>query len=838
MAIEERVRAELALGQHAELCGELEALVAEHPYREQLWAEWMLALYRAGRQADALRSYERVRCLFRDELGIEPGEALRDLEQSILLHTPDLDWSPSPPGDGDLGHDRPGVGPRHNLPVALTRFVGRDVELAEIGGLLISTRLVTLTGAGGVGKTRLAVEAAARVLEEFQDGVWFFELAPAADDAAVLATVAATFGITTTTTDGPDGLREEIAGYLASRRALVLFDNCEHVIDAVAPLVERVLVACPDVHVLATSRELLRVPGERTSAVPPLALPPDDVVELAELVGSDAVALFCEHAHDARPGFRLSDATAPAVVSICRRLDGIPLAIELAAARMRVLTAPQIAARLDNCFGLLGEGARTAVARQQTLRATLDWSFDLLSPVEQAALRRLAVFSDRFGLEAAIAVATETDVLGLSEGLDLVARLVDKSLVVADDTGEELRYRLLEPVRQYAAEKLSDAGETESAHRRHRDFFLARATVESAELLEAWTPLRSADAAHYHAALEWSWRAHDIDAALTLLAGENQRIEGRDIEARRWFERILADSEPSDDPGRARALAQLAILVHESGEPDPSRSTSLMREAMDIAVRRSDPALTAFIHYYVAELDLLRGRNSEARRLLVAAVDGFERHGSLLSAGWCHAVLGWVAVADGDQPLARVHFQRAADLARSDPKNGRWLTVHALAALGPVTVLLGDPEAGLQMADEAIVTARRLSISGGLIMALGRAAETAVLAGSPARAASVATELLARLRDQASHRFVADALEVAALLVEWYGENDTASELLRAADALRAPSGEPIGGTRSLGPAVREARDRLFTACPTPAADPLGRDAAIARALEAVNAIA
>ena len=324
---------------------------------------------------------------------------------------------------------------------------------------------------GGVGKTRLALEVAADVQDDYADGVWLFELAPARSETAVLATVTAAFGLTVSELAPPV---EQICRYLAGRHALLLFDNCEHVLDAVAALVETILRDAQGVRVLATSRELLRLPGEVTVAVPPLAVPDESTSTPADVAATEAVELFCDRAREARSEFALTEDDAPVVAEICRRLEGIPLALELAAARLRMLSVGQVAARLGDCFALLTGGARTAAPRQQALRATLDWSYDLLSGAEQAALRSLSVFPDRFDIDAAIGVIGGGSGHGDAHGLELVGQLVDKSFVVAERGGDEVRYRLLEPVRQYAAEKLSDAGEDQQARRRHRDVFVDR----------------------------------------------------------------------------------------------------------------------------------------------------------------------------------------------------------------------------------------------------------------------------------------------------------------------------------------------------------------------------
>ena len=441
VAIEDRVQADLALGHHAALCGELEAQVAAHPYRERLWAHWMLALYRAGRQADALRAYRRLRRVLGDELGIDPSDELRDLEEAILLHKPDLDWTPPP------SHRAPGI--PSNLPAERSVFVGRRRELSAISDLVRSARLVTLTGVGGVGKTRLAIQTAAGLVGEFPDGVWLVELAPLIDSALVAAMVATALGVSVA--GGVDST-EAVCRFLAERRVLVVLDNCEHVVEAAAALVDRLLAAAPQVRVLATSREPLDIAGESAWRVPSLSLDGD----------ADAVTLFAERAGHAQPGFSLDDpATADSAVTVCRRLDGIPLAIELAAARAKVLSVDQIAAHLDERFRLLTGGGRTTVPRHQTLQGAIGWSHELLSPQERELFDTLGVFAGEFDLDAVAMVAS----LDRLEALDLIEQLVNKSMIEADPARD--RYRLLETLRQYAWEQLVTTerlGEARDAH--------------------------------------------------------------------------------------------------------------------------------------------------------------------------------------------------------------------------------------------------------------------------------------------------------------------------------------------------------------------------------------
>ena len=386
--------------------------------------------------------------------------------------------------------------PSHNLPSRLTSFVGREREIAEIGALVRRERLVTLVGAPGVGKTRLSLQIAASVLDAFPDGAWLVELAPLGAPELVPQAVADVLGVR----EQPGRtLTDTLAGYLRTRQMLLLLDNCEHLIGAAAGLVETLVRACPDLHVLATSREPLAIEGEVTYRVPSLR------VAEAE---SEAARLFRERAQAAAPSFRVTERNAPVVAQICARLDGIPLAIELAAARVRALSVEQIAARLDDRFHLLTGGSRTALPRQQTLRGAVDWSYDLLSEPEQALLRRLAVFAGGFTLDAAEQMGR----------LDLLTSLVDKSLVQVEEGDDgERRYRLLETLRQYGLEKLTEHGELAEARDRHRDYFLALAEELAPTLNERADSTLLARLEREHdnlrAALAWCLDAPDADGS-------------------------------------------------------------------------------------------------------------------------------------------------------------------------------------------------------------------------------------------------------------------------------------------------------------------------------------
>ena len=433
--------------------------------------------------------------------------------------------------------------PTHNLPLELSSFVGREKELAEVKRLLENNRLLTLTGSGGCGKTRLALAAAGELVEGFADGVWLVELASLADASLVPQAVASTLGVREQTGRSPT---ESLSDYLGSKRVLLVLDNCEHLVEACAELAEALLHSCPELRILATSREALGITGEVAWLVPSLSLPDLRRLPAVEsLYQYESARLFVERTTAVNPTFALTEQNASAVAQVCYRLDGIPLAIELAAARTKVLTVEQIAVRLDDSFGLLSAGSRTAMPRQRTLHATMDWSHELLPDEERALFRRLAVFAGGFTLEAAESVCSGED-LERDEVLDLLSHLVDKSLVVAWEVSGEARYRLLETVQQYAWEKLSEPGETERFRERHAGYYLALAEEAEPELKGAgqvaWLERLEWERDNLRAAMAWLLERGALEEAarlgwaLWLFWG----IRAHFAEGRRWMEQALS----------------------------------------------------------------------------------------------------------------------------------------------------------------------------------------------------------------------------------------------------------------------------------------------------------
>jgi predicted ATPase/DNA-binding SARP family transcriptional activator len=556
-AIEGRIDADLRLGRHADVIGELEELVRSTPFRERGWELLVLALYRCGRQADALSTYRRARHVLIDQLGIEPGPALQELRNAILEQRPELVRSAERPRVERRPEARAGsrIG---RLPAPTTPLVGRVAERRAVADLIEAHRLVTLTGVGGTGKTRLAL-AVGGERPPAEDAVCC-DLTTTTSSATVAHAIARAAGVTIEELSlasrvGRDPLDVAI-DHLRAADALVIVDNCEHVLDACAAVVDRLLADCPGVRVLATSRERLAVPGEQTFVVPPLPLPVDE-----EDLRADAVTLFVQRATEARSGFTLDAANRSAVVEICRRLDGLPLALELAAARLSHLTANDVAEHLDRRFALLATTRGTRPKRHKTLQATIDWSYDLLTSEERQLFARLAVFAGWFRLEAVSACCGAG--LGDSQVLDLLGGLVDKSLLVADHQGPVTRYRFLETIRDYAEAKLAADDVDDAARAAHCEWFLAQ--LEEIPWDERLLSPRLGQRLEgqrddVRRATRWAdeHRRHDLVARLVASMAAILAFEGNTDEVQRWLE-IAIEFERSLPPGERLATAASAF---------------------------------------------------------------------------------------------------------------------------------------------------------------------------------------------------------------------------------------------------------------------------------------
>lgn len=583
----------------------------------------------------------------------------------------------------------------NNLPMQLTSFIGREAEMREIGALLLDARLLTLTGAGGCGKTRLALQVGADVLDRFPDGIWLVDLAPVADPGLLGSAIAAALSVREV--PGQE-IVDTLTRQLSGRAALVILDNCEHLIAACASVAEALLVACPSMKILATSREPLGVAGETAWRVPSLSLPAERTAGVETLTQCEAVRLFIDRALRVRPNFAVRNDNAPALADICRRLDGIALAIEFAAARVRVLTLDQIADGLNDRFSLLTSGARTALPRQRTLEASVDWSFSLLDEDERTLLCRLSVFAGGFTLDGAEAV-------GAGEGLepmrvlDVLSQLVDKSLVQVEERDAAVRYRLLETVRQYGRQRLADSGEAAAVRGRHLDFFVALAERAEPELesagLREWVGILEAEHDDLRAAVEWALRSNTTDQAL--------RISGALFlffvfaHAAEWRERTLValEREGSSDRPRARALVTVAGLSAFLLELDTIRRCC--EEALALGRSLGDDRIVGRALVWSA-WEAGVSDPPAARRRFEEALAASESSGDACFVCQALVNLGFVDVAAMNLAGARLHLERSLAIAHrtGDMLNARealtWLAWTATYAgeFGEAQTLFGE----------------------------------------------------------------------------------------------------------------------------------------------------
>ncbi|GAA3169622.1 BTAD domain-containing putative transcriptional regulator [Nonomuraea roseoviolacea subsp. carminata] len=659
------VEARLAAGAPVELTAE----VAAHPLRERLAALAMRALAAEGRQAEALELFERTRRTLADELGVDPGPELRAAHVAVV--------------SGDVPTPEPPAPPRRrgNVRAPRTSFIGREAELDQLADLLARARVVTLVGPGGAGKTRLATELALRSAE----AAWMVELAPVTDPHEVVGTVLDALGLRDDRppyrmpADGADPVAQ-VAEAVAGRPALLVLDNCEHLVDAAAELAERLLTACPGLRVLATSREPLNVPGEHLAPVPPLAPPPVG----ADPVRAEAypsVRLLLDRARAARPGFAIDEGNVAAVVALCRRLDGMPLAIELAAARLRTMTPRQLADRVDDRFRLLTGGSRTALPRQQTLRAVVEWSWDLLDAEERVLARRLGVFAGGATLEAVEAVEA---VCG--GAADVLGALADKSLVQVSPEG---RSSMLETIRAYALERLAEAGEAGEYRRRHAAYLLDLAERAVPELRTAaqtaWLERMAPERDDFAAALRWAVEERDVESALRLCGALTWYwwMCGYRREATAWAAQVLDLAGDEPPPGLAGAYTSCMF----------GYGVSMLGTIVD-----DRPAMLALSHRMdrlveVAEKEGPLHPMLKLSRVVMAAVAGREKVAAELLGGYVESDDPWLA--SSALMIGGLSRRTEEDLERSVAGfrrlGDRWGLTEALLGLAELRTARGAP---------------------------------------------------------------------------------------------------------------------------------------------------
>ncbi|HEX5493627.1 MAG TPA: BTAD domain-containing putative transcriptional regulator, partial [Mycobacteriales bacterium] len=740
-AAEDHAEAALSTGQHAEIIGGLEALAEGHPLRERLRGLLVRALYACGRQADALAAYQRTRQALADQLGVDPSPELRAVHLAVLRQDRAL-LAPATPSPAPAGR------PATNLRAQLTSFVGRDTEMARIGTLLAEARLVTLVGPGGAGKTRLATESAARLDRPPADGVWLVELAPVADPADLPHAVADALGVRETALlagrrdpvpVGPADPTDVLVRALAGRALLVVLDNCEHLVDAAARLVDALLAGCPQVRVLATSREPLGITGEMLYPVPPLVGPPEHT-DAAGAAEYPAVRLLADRGAAASPGFAVHEGNVAAVARVCQRLDGMPLAIELAAARLRALPVEQVAARLDDRFRLLTAGSRTALPRHQTLRAVVEWSWDLLDKRERVLARRLSAFPAGADLDAAERVCASGG-LPADDVFEVLAALVDKSLVEVDGTdGGPPRYRMLETVRAFAAERLAASGEEQRVREAHAHYYRDLAEVADPGLRGRdqldWIRRLVAEQENLHAALRWAVDTPDPELAVRLAAGLAWfwMLRGHHGETVTWARQIVAavgDSPPAGYLGSyvgcrlgatvdfidmsvltAELDAGMRLLA-EAGEPEPRNPAFMLIRLISAMLAGQDGVITALLDAWAGDPDPW-----------VRACAAFSQ--------------GHLRLNDGDAGSAGAYVE--AGLAGYRAIGERWGMCQCLMTLAELAGYTGDNARSVALLEEAGRLVEELGASGEVPEVLVRLAAARLRAGDRAGAGADVAE--------------------------------------------------------------------------------------------------
>lgn len=726
-ALETRIEADLTLGRDAELVGELESLAARNPLRERLYGQLMIALYRAGRQGEALEVFRTARDTLVEELGLEPSPELRELHAAVLRQDPALTV------------ESPELRARRHLPAPATALIGRQAELDDIRALFRdeAARLVTLTGTGGTGKTRLALQAAWELAERFVDGVHFVGLAPVRDPELVPAAIGAALGVR----EAADRTRVDgLIEHLRERQLLLLIDNFEQV-DESAPLLAELLATAPGLALLVTSRALLHLYGEHEYAVPPLALPePNRAPDPARLEEYESIALFVARAQAVLRTFRVTQANAPALAEICRHLDGLPLAIELAAARAAELTPDEMLDVLPSGLELSTGGARDLAARQQTLRATIDWSYALVGEREQKFFGRLGVFAGGCTLEAARAIC----------GADLgeLASLADANLLLeTEGAGGEPRLDLLETLREYALERLEESGDAEELRRRHANHFLALA--EQAEpALDAgadqsiWLERLGLEHDNLRAALAWFAARHESQLELRLASALANFwwVRGHLSEGRKRLEDAMARSEGVSTALRAKSLTALASLVYRQGSFEVARAA--WEESLDL----------------------------------------FRELGDATGIARSLGELGSVAVGEGDYGRAASFYEESAALFRSAGDTMRLASV--LGNLGAIANIQGNYERGRPLCEEALALHREVGATDDVTLTLNNLARVALHEGRQGDAHELLEESLELAHALGYTELIAYSFEGLAELSAAQGEYERAAKLLGAGEQL------------------------------------------------------
>ena len=779
---------------------------SEDPTLEEAHASLMRLHALSGRPEHALAQYERLRDALQKGMGTQPTEVTRRLRDEMAAGR-----LPTAQPAGGI-REEPADATKHNLPAPMTSFVGREREMVEIKRTLAMTRLLTLTGTGGSGKTRLAIEVARDLVGTYPDGVWLVELAPLSESGLVAQEVANVLGVQ----ERPgEPLVDTLVEALAGKEMLLVLDNCEHLVEAAARLVDTLLASCPHLKVLATSREPLGVSGEVNWAVPPLSLPEATNGEptVEAMMSYEAVRLFVERARLRLLDFEVSRENAGAVARVCLKLDGIPLAIELATARMGALAVEQVAQRLEISLDVLKGPSRTAAARQRTLRATLDWSHDLLSDDERTFFGRLSVFAGGWTLEAAEVVCSG-DGIEEVDGLDLLGGLVDKSLVVAGaSTDGAVRYGMLEPIRQYAREKLEEGGEGEQARSRHADYFLALAEEAGPLLWEqeqaTWLRCLEADHDNVRAALSWALESGKTELGLQA-SGKLWRfwwMRGYYDEGKRWLSQVL-DKDGQAPEARAQALMGMGWLALEQDDMELAKAAA--EEGLELTTKTEiEKGVEAFFWGVLGDVAKHRGERKEATRLYEQSLSLCREVGDEQGIAW--ALLDLANVSSDQEEHARAaRFLEEGLLLAKELGSAQPLGYY-LISLGYESLLQGNHERATELNEQALAVLAEREHRSGLQYALDNLGWAALLRGDHDQAHTLHAESLKLAKEMGDRRVAAESLEGLACAAWAKGQSERGAKVFGAAEGLR----EAIGFRRaSRESTIREpylgaARSRL-----------------------------
>jgi len=686
----------------------------------------------------------------------------------------------------------------HNLPLNLTSFVGREKEISEIEVSLEESRLLTLIGPGGTGKTRLSIQLGSQLLSSFKDGVWLAELAPIADPSLVMQTIAAALGIQ----EVPGvPIQTLVLDFLREKQLLLIFDNCEHLVGASAKAADEFLHTAPKIKIIASSREALGINGETVYRVPSLSLPNQAQVTKEAALGCESVQLFVDRASAANPKFQLTDENASAVAQICSRLDGIPLAIELSASRITVFSPEQIAKRLDDRFKLLTGGSRTALPRQQTLRALIDWSYDLLSEDERALLRRLSVFAGGWTFEAAETICNNVDVF------EYLPHLINKSLVVVKDEGEEPRYYLLETIRQYARDKLLEAGEGEGTRDRHLAYYLALAETAEDHLLRStagkWTDQLELELDNLRTALEWGM-SNDPESSLRI-AGALVYFwltRSHDLEGLRWLTEAMAHSKPAPDQqisNLAKAWSAIALLNFSQGQNGESQKAG--KEAVRLWRQIDDKRYLAIALAYYAVSNVYLGNEAEAlsamEEVMLFVREVNDKPFMAVALGM---IVQIIAMIQGDFETARAYGEEAIAIMREH--GNPWYVRILLFWVGIMEVQQGNFNEARSKLKSAQTYMREAGDRHRINMVDSELAHIERYEGHYREAGVLYKGTLKEWQRIGHRAAVAHQLECMAFIARASEQTEKSAQLLGAAEALR----EKIGA--AMTPPEREAYDK------------------------------